>query len=98
MTILELLVLLLVAGVIGALGQSISGYSHGGCLSAVAVGFAGALLGTWMARWLGFPEIFTLSIGGVAVPIVWAIIGATLFVAVVRFLANSGRGSRTRRT
>lgn len=94
MTILELVVLLLVAGVIGSIGQSISGYSHGGCLSAVAVGFVGALLGTWMARQFGLPEIFMLQIGGVAMPIVWAIIGATLFVALVSLLAGRGRSAQ----
>jgi uncharacterized membrane protein YeaQ/YmgE (transglycosylase-associated protein family) len=91
MTILELIVLLCVAGIIGGIGQSISGYSHGGCLSAIAVGFVGALLGTWMARQFGLPEIFMLTIGGVALPIVWAIIGATLFVALVSLLSGGRR-------
>jgi uncharacterized membrane protein YeaQ/YmgE (transglycosylase-associated protein family) len=96
MSILELIVLLFVAGIIGAIGQSISGYSHGGCLSAIAVGFVGALLGTWMARGLGLPELFMLTIGGVAMPIVWAIIGATLFVGLVSLLAGGNRRSATR--
>jgi len=93
MTILELLILLLVAGIIGSIGQSISGYTHGGCLSAIAVGFVGALLGTWMARQFKLPEILLVNIGGVAMPIVWAIIGATLFVALVSFLTRGGRRS-----
>lgn len=88
MTLIELLVLLLVAGIVGAVGQSISGYSHGGCLTAIAVGFVGALLGTWMARGLGLPEIFAINIGGVVFPIIWALIGATLFVAVVSMIAR----------
>ncbi|MEK7469010.1 MAG: GlsB/YeaQ/YmgE family stress response membrane protein [Planctomycetota bacterium] len=91
MTILELVVLLFVAGIIGGIAQSISGYSHGGCLSGIAVGFVGALLGTWIARSFGLPEIFMLNIGGVAMPIVWSIIGATLFVAVVSMLAGPRR-------
>ncbi|MEK7469660.1 MAG: GlsB/YeaQ/YmgE family stress response membrane protein [Planctomycetota bacterium] len=66
-------------------------HSHGGCLSGIAVGFVGALLGTWIARAFGLPEIFMLTIGGVAMPIVWSIIGATLFVALVSMLAGPRR-------
>ena len=42
MTIFDLIVLLIVAGVCGALGQAISGYSRGGCLVSIALGFVGA--------------------------------------------------------
>ena len=37
--LIQFLVLLLVAGVCGALGQAITGYSHGGCLVSIALGF-----------------------------------------------------------
>ena len=47
--LIQLLVLLLIAGVCGALGQAIGGYSHGGCLVSIALGFIGALLGSWIA-------------------------------------------------
>lgn len=97
MTVPELLVLLAVAGLVGGIGQSLSGYSHGGCLSSIAVGFIGALLGNWLSRGLGLPEIFTLTIGSVAMPIVWAIAGAALFVSLVGFL-GSNRKRRFHRT
>ena len=45
MGILEFLVLLLVAGLCGAVAQAIAGFSRGGFLVAIAVGFIGALLG-----------------------------------------------------
>ncbi len=83
MTILDLIVLLLVAGVCGALGQAISGYSRGGCLVSIALGFVGAVLGVWLARNLGLPELFSVQIGATAFPIVWSIIGSALFVAVI---------------
>ncbi len=50
MTLLDLILLLIVAGVCGALGQAITGYSRGGCLVSIALGFVGALLGMWLAR------------------------------------------------
>lgn len=64
MTIVELLLYLLVAGVCCALGQSLSGYSHGGCLMAIVVGFIGTLVGTWLARVTGLPELFAITVGG----------------------------------
>ncbi len=83
MSLVGFLVLLLVAGVCGALAQAIAGYSHGGCLVSIALGFIGALLGTWLARLLGLPEVFALQIGDQSFPVIWSIIGAALFVAIL---------------
>ena len=69
MSVLELLVLLLVAGVCGALGKAIVGYFPGGFLASIGVGFVGALIGTWVARLVGLPELFAVRIGGTAFPI-----------------------------
>jgi len=43
MTVVQVLILLLVAGVCGSVGEAIAGYSPGGCLVSIAVGFIGAL-------------------------------------------------------
>jgi uncharacterized membrane protein YeaQ/YmgE (transglycosylase-associated protein family) len=83
MTLIDLLILLLVAGVCGALGQAISGFSRGGCLVSIALGFIGAILGVWLARQLGLPELFVIPIGGRGFPVIWSIIGSALFVAVI---------------
>jgi len=83
MTIVEFLVVLLVAGIIGVLGQAIAGYSLGGCLVSIVVGFIGALLGVWLARTLGLPEFFDVRVGGVSFPMIWSIIGSALFVFVI---------------
>jgi uncharacterized membrane protein YeaQ/YmgE (transglycosylase-associated protein family) len=89
MTLIDLLVLLLVAGVCGSLGQAIGGYSRGGCLVSIALGFIGALIGMWVARNLGLPELFAVNIGGQTFPIIWSIIGAALFVAVINLISRS---------
>ncbi|MDQ3648758.1 MAG: GlsB/YeaQ/YmgE family stress response membrane protein [Acidobacteriota bacterium] len=85
----DLLILLLVAGICGALGQAIGGYTRGGCLVSIALGFIGALLGVWLARSLKLPEVFALQIGGTSFPVVWSIIGAALFVAVIGLISRS---------
>ena len=86
--IIQLLLLLLVAGICGAIGQAITGYSHGGCLVSIALGFIGALLGSWLAGKLGLPELVAIPVGGMHFPIVWSIIGAALFVAVINLISR----------
>lgn len=88
MTILDLVVLLIIAGLCGALGQAISGFSRGGCLVSIAIGFIGALLGMWLSRQFGLPELFSIQIGTTNFPIIWSIIGAALFVAVISLMTR----------
>ena len=88
MTLMGFLVLLLVAGICGSIGQAIAGYSAGGCLVSIALGFIGALIGMWMSRKLGLPELFVISIGGERFPVIWSIIGAALFVAVLSLVTR----------
>jgi uncharacterized membrane protein YeaQ/YmgE (transglycosylase-associated protein family) len=89
MTLIDLLVLLLVAGLCGSLGQAIGGFSRGGCLVSIALGFIGALIGMWLARNMGLPELFVLPVGGTRFPIIWSIIGAALFVAIINLISRS---------
>ena len=88
MTIGSLLLLLLIAGICGSIAQALTGYSRGGCLVSIALGFVGAILGTWLARLLGLEEILAIQFGGQSFPIVWSIIGAALFVAIMNLLSR----------
>lgn len=88
MSLLEFLVMLVIAAVCGALGQALAGYSRGGCLASIALGFIGALLGSWLAGALGLPELFVLQFDDVSFPLVWSIVGSALFVAVLSLIAR----------
>jgi uncharacterized membrane protein YeaQ/YmgE (transglycosylase-associated protein family) len=94
MSVVELLVLLLIAGICGAVGKAIVGYMPGGFLVSIGVGFIGALIGTWLARLVGLPEFFAVNVGGTTFPIVWSILGSVVFVALVALFT---RGLRHRR-
>ena len=89
MTLTSLLLLLLVAGVCGSIGRAIAGYSHGGCLVSIALGFIGAIVGMWIAGALNLPQLFMIRIAGENFPIVWSIIGSALFVAVISLISRS---------
>jgi len=91
MTILEFIILLVIAAICGGLGQAIAGYSLGGMVISTVVGFIGALLGTWLARLIGLPELLMINVGGQPFPIVWAIIGSALFAAIVALLTRPAR-------
>ncbi len=83
-----IIILLIVAGLTGWIGQRIAGYSHRGCLTSVALGFIGAVIGSWAVKQFGLPIIWALHVGHTSFPVVWAIIGAALVVAVLGLLTS----------
>jgi uncharacterized membrane protein YeaQ/YmgE (transglycosylase-associated protein family) len=78
MTLTGFIILLIIAAVAGSIGQALAGYSLGGCLVSIVIGFIGAFLGMWIARQLGLPEFFTIVVDGEPFPVVWSIIGSAL--------------------
>ena len=88
MSLTSLLILLLIAAVCGAIGKAIAGSVRGGLIVSIALGFIGALLGPWVARMLKLPEPFMVTIGGQPFPVLWSIIGAALFVAIIHLFSR----------
>ena len=84
MGLIDFLILLLLAGIVGSLGQAIAGFSRGGCLVSIALGFIGAVIGYWLAGLLGLPELFTLQIDGTRFPVVWSIIGCAMLMGMAK--------------
>jgi uncharacterized membrane protein YeaQ/YmgE (transglycosylase-associated protein family) len=93
LTLTGLLILIIIAGVCGAVGRAIGGGTNGGFVVSIAVGFVGALLGSLIAVHFHLPELVVVAVDGHAFPIVWSIIGASLFVALIHLIG----GSRSRR-
>jgi uncharacterized membrane protein YeaQ/YmgE (transglycosylase-associated protein family) len=83
-----LLLLIVIAAVCGAIGKAIAGNVRGGLIVSIALGFIGALLGPWFARQLKLPEPFMVVIGGHGFPILWSIIGAAVFVAIIHLFSR----------
>jgi len=88
MSLPSLLVLLVIAAVCGALGKAIAGSARGGLLVSIVLGFIGALLGPWVARALKLSEPLMVNIGGQPFPVLWSIIGAALFVALLHLISR----------
>jgi uncharacterized membrane protein YeaQ/YmgE (transglycosylase-associated protein family) len=88
MTLLQFILLVIVAAICGAIGQTLAGYSLGGCLVSIIVGFVGAVIGVWLAQQLRLPNILTVNIGGEAFPIVWSIVGSALLALGIGLLSR----------
>ena len=83
---LDILISLIIAGIAGSIGRSISGFSRGGCIISIVVGFIGAIIGTWLARELQLPDPLTITIRGTSYNLLWTIIGAVIFTAVLSLI------------
>jgi uncharacterized membrane protein YeaQ/YmgE (transglycosylase-associated protein family) len=88
MSLPGLLLLILIAAVCGAVGKAIAGSARGGLIVTTALGFIGALIGPWVAHLLKLPEPFVITIDRHPFPILWAIIGAALFVALIHLVSR----------
>ena len=88
MSLFGLLVLLLIAAICGGIGQSISGYSLGGCLVSIVVGFIGAFIGKWLASELGLTFLLPIDIEGETFPIIWSIIGSAVFTLLIGIITR----------
>ena len=88
LTLPGLIVLIIIAAICGAVGKALAGGSRGGLITSTALGFIGALLGPWIAGQLNLAEPFVLRVSGQSFPILWSIIGAALFVALLHLVAG----------
>jgi uncharacterized membrane protein YeaQ/YmgE (transglycosylase-associated protein family) len=95
-SVLQILLLLAIAATCGGLGQTLVGYSVGGCLASIVVGLIGAYLGMVLANELGLPELWTVEVGGQPFPILWSIIGSALFAAILGLINRAIAGRRYR--
>jgi len=86
-TLSGLIVLIVIAAICGAVGRALAG-GGGGLVTSVALGFIGALIGPWVAHQFHLAEPLVLHVSGEAFPIVWSIVGAALFVALLHLMSG----------
>jgi uncharacterized membrane protein YeaQ/YmgE (transglycosylase-associated protein family) len=88
MTLVELVVYLVIAGICGAIAKAIAGGSRGGLVVSVLLGFLGAFVGTWLERLFHLPQVLAVSIGDRPFPIFWSIVGGIVLVALAHVLVR----------
>ena len=87
LTLPSFVVWLIIAGLCGALAQLLVGYTRGGCIASLLVGFVGALVGSWLAAQLGMPSILPIA----GIDVVWTVIGAAIFTALLALIMGGTR-------
>jgi uncharacterized membrane protein YeaQ/YmgE (transglycosylase-associated protein family) len=91
MTLIDFLLIVVVAILCGTVAQLTSGYSRGGWIVNLGIGFLGALAGVIVSRSLTVPKIYDLTVRTVNFPIIYAIIGSVFFLAAIGFFIRPGR-------
>ena len=95
-TLVGFLILLALALVVGMIAKAIMGFHRGGLLTAIGLGFVGGLIGVVIANATSLPELLSVDVGGTSFPVVWALIGTILLIAIVSLVTGSGRFARRR--
>lgn len=99
MNLLQIIVLLIIAGICGAVAELIVGFSPGGFLVSIVIGVIGAYLGGLLANLTGWRvSPLVLTIGGRPLDLLWAVGGSIVLLLVISLLRGRGlRGPRLRR-
>jgi len=84
----SLLMLLLVALVCGAIGRAIAGGTRGGLLTSTALGFIGAIAGSWIGHAMHLTDPLVVHVGGRPFPMLWSIVGAAVIVLLLHVLTR----------
>jgi len=88
---IDILISLIIAGIAGAIAKSLVGLNRGGCIISIVVGFIGAMIGTWLAREFNLPDLIVFNIRGTEYHILWTIIGAVIFTAILSLISPGKR-------
>lgn len=91
--LLELVIILIVAGICGGVAQALLGLGRSNFLFSIIIGVIGAYLGTLLAQQFGWSGILPLTIGNSSLDLGWAFLGSLLLVFVLSLL----NGVRRRR-
>jgi uncharacterized membrane protein YeaQ/YmgE (transglycosylase-associated protein family) len=89
--LLQLLILLVIAGICAAIAQWIVGFSPGNLLVSIIIGVIGAYIGTWIATLLRLPSLLPMPVGKSGFDLVWAIGGSFLLLVLLYTLRGGGR-------
>jgi uncharacterized membrane protein YeaQ/YmgE (transglycosylase-associated protein family) len=88
---IDLVLISVVALITGIVGQLTSKYVKGGWIVNFGSAFMGAFVGVHLARAFDLLAVFSIRYEKIDFPLIWALIGSVLFVALVGMFLRSGR-------
>lgn len=95
MDLLQLLILIVIAGICGAVAEWIVGFKPGGLLVSIIVGVVGAYLGGWVGSLLPFDLVpwTTIVVNSVPINLFWSTVGSIVLLALLHILRSGSRRS-----
>ena len=93
MDLLQLSILLVIAGICAAIAQWVVGFSPGGFIISIILGVVGAYLGMSLASLLPLPLLLPIHVGTVSFDLLWAVLGSLLLLLLL-YLIRYGSGLR----
>ncbi len=97
MNVIELILLLLVAGILGVVSQRLTGIQAGGLIMSIVIGFVGAWGGTRLSIWLDIYDPIRLTVFRTEIRLLSAIVGGVIVTSVVGWLQWRGRRRKAER-
>ena len=94
MDIIQLLLLIVIAAIFGAIGQSIAGYNFSGCFLGIIVGLVGAIVGPMIAANYELDPVFKITIMKKDYELFWSMAGALASSFIVGLLRRMGGARR----
>jgi uncharacterized membrane protein YeaQ/YmgE (transglycosylase-associated protein family) len=91
--LLQLSILLVIAGICAAIAQWVVGFSPGGFIISIILGVVGAYLGMTLASLFPLPLILPIHVGTVSFDLLWAVFGSLLLLLLL-YLIRYGSGLR----
>jgi len=91
--LLQLSILLVIAGICAAIAQWVVGFSPGGFIISIILGVVGAYLGMSLASLLPLPLLLPIHVGTVSFDLLWAVLGSLLLLLLL-YLIRYGSGLR----
>lgn len=88
MGVIDFLLFLLIAGILGGIAAGLMGVRGAGCGWYILFGFIGALVGKWLASQFGLPELLTVNAGGYPFPVVWTVLGGLVVVGLFALITR----------
>ncbi len=89
--IVELVIILIVAGICGGIAQAMLGQRRRNFLLSIIIGVIGAYVGTLLVRQFGWSNILPLTIGDSSIDLGWAFVGSLLLVFLLSMVTRPRR-------
>jgi uncharacterized membrane protein YeaQ/YmgE (transglycosylase-associated protein family) len=91
--LLQLLILLIIAGLCGAIAEWIVGFSPGDLLVTIINGVVGAYVGSWVGSLIPIDLPLRVAVGTISFNLIWAVLGSIVLLLLLRTLRGTGRRS-----